>query len=70
VEKPPLESTGDCTDDVWLVSLSTDSLKTVAMRTYQDLPEAMETAHEWLLMLADETEIVPDVRLCGHGRTE
>jgi hypothetical protein len=30
------------------------------MRTYHELPEAVEAAHEWLLMLSDETEIVPD----------
>jgi hypothetical protein len=30
------------------------------MRTYHELPEAVEAAHEWLPMLSDETEIVPD----------
>jgi hypothetical protein len=38
-------------DDVWLVSLTTDELTSVMMRTYHDLPDAMEAAHEWLLML-------------------
>ena len=47
-------------DDVWLVSLATDSQKTVAMRTYHELPDAIEAVHEWTLMLSDETEITPD----------
>jgi hypothetical protein len=47
-------------DDVWLVSLHTDSLQTVTMRTYHELPGALDAAHEWMLMLADETEIAPD----------
>jgi hypothetical protein len=45
---------------VWLVSMNTDSLKTVTMRTYHELPDAMEAALEWMLMLSDETEITPD----------
>jgi hypothetical protein len=44
-------------DDVWLVSLTTDGLKSVMMRTYRELLDALEAAHEWLLMLSDETEI-------------
>jgi hypothetical protein len=47
-------------DDVWLVSLIMDDEKTVSMRTYHELSDAVEAAHEWLLMLSDETEIVPD----------
>jgi hypothetical protein len=47
-------------DDVWLVSLLTDDQKSVSMRTYRELPDALEAVHEWMLMLADETEITPD----------
>jgi hypothetical protein len=47
-------------DDVWLVTLYTDDLKSVSMRTYHELPDAIEAVHEWTLMLSDETEIVPD----------
>jgi len=39
-------------DDVWLVSLNTDDQHTITMLTYQELPDAMEAAHEWLLMLS------------------
>jgi hypothetical protein len=46
-------------DDVWLVSLVDDALRTVAMQTYQELPDALEAVHEWLLMLSDETEVSP-----------
>lgn len=46
-------------DDVWLVSLITDALSTVTMRTYHELPEAVDAAYEWT-MLSDETEITPD----------
>jgi hypothetical protein len=53
-------------EDVWLVSLHTDDLKSVSMKTYHELPEAVDAAHEWLLMLSDETEIVPDA--CGAVR--
>jgi hypothetical protein len=44
-------------DDVWLVALHTDDQKTVSMKTYGELPDAMEAVHEWMLMLSDETEI-------------
>jgi hypothetical protein len=47
-------------DDVWVVSLRTDDLKTVAMMTYHDLPTALEAVHECMLMLGDETEIHSD----------
>jgi hypothetical protein len=30
------------------------------MRTFHELPDAIEAVHEWTLMLSDETEIVPD----------
>jgi hypothetical protein len=50
-------------DDVWLVSLKTDDQKTVSMRTYHELPDAIEAVHEWMLMLTDETEITPDPAL-------
>jgi hypothetical protein len=50
-------------DDVWLVSLRTDNQNTVSMRTYQELPEAIEAVHEWMLMLTDEKEITPDPAL-------
>jgi hypothetical protein len=53
-------------DDVWLVSLTTDDLKSVSMQTYLELPEAVEAVYEWLLMLSDETEIVPDA--CGAAQ--
>ena len=53
-------------DDIWLISLTTDDLKSVMMRTYHDLPDALEAAHEWLLMLSDETEIRVDVE--AHKR--
>jgi hypothetical protein len=42
-------------DDVWLVSLNTDDLSRVAMNTYQELPDALESVHEWMLMLTDGT---------------
>ena len=48
-------------DDVWLVSLNTDEDHMGTKRTYRDLPDAMDAAHEWLLMLSDETEIRIDV---------
>ena len=47
-------------DDVWLVSLHTDDLKSVSMQTYHELPDAIEAVHEWTLMLSDETEVMPD----------
>lgn len=47
-------------DEVWLVSLTTDDERTVTMRTYQDLPDALDAVQEWALMLTDETEIEPD----------
>jgi hypothetical protein len=50
-------------DDVWLVSLTTDDLSTVVMNTYLELPDALESVHEWMLMLTDETEITPDPAL-------
>jgi hypothetical protein len=43
--------------DVWLVSLNTDDLSQVVMKTYHDLPDALEAVHDWMLMLSDETEI-------------
>jgi hypothetical protein len=33
-------------DDVWLVTLYTDDLKSVSMRTYHELPDAIEAVHE------------------------
>jgi hypothetical protein len=47
-------------DDVWLVSLNTDDQHTITMLTYQELLDAMEAAHEWLLMLSDDAEISED----------
>jgi hypothetical protein len=47
-------------DDVWLVSLNTGDDHMVSMRRYLELPDAVEAAHEWVLMLSDDTEIVPD----------
>jgi hypothetical protein len=52
-------------DDVWLVSLHTDDLSKVVMNTYQELPDALESVHEWMLMLTDETQITPDPALEG-----
>jgi hypothetical protein len=46
-------------DDVWLVSLIDNALHTVSMQTYQELPDALEAVHEWMLMLSDETEVSP-----------
>jgi hypothetical protein len=57
-------------EDVWLVSLHTDDLKSVSMRTYHELPEAIEAVHEWTLMLSDETEIVPDSVLANAALQE
>jgi hypothetical protein len=53
-------------DDAWLVSLNTGDDHMVSMRRYHELPDAVEAAHEWVLMLSDETEIVPDA--CGAVR--
>jgi hypothetical protein len=53
-------------DDVWLVSLTTDDVTSLNMRMYHNLPDAVEAAHEWLLMLSDETEIRIDVE--AHKR--
>jgi hypothetical protein len=53
-------------DYVWLVSLNTHDLTSVMMRTYHDLPDAVEAAHVWLLMLSDATEIRIDVE--AHKR--
>jgi hypothetical protein len=47
-------------DEVWLVSLTADEMTSVNMRMYHNLPDAVEAAHEWLLMLSDETEIRTD----------
>jgi hypothetical protein len=47
-------------DDVWLVALHTDDQKTVSMKTYGELPDAMEAVHEWMLMLSDEMEVRVD----------
>jgi hypothetical protein len=30
---------------------------TITMKTYRELPDALEAVHEWMLMLADETAI-------------
>jgi hypothetical protein len=57
-------------DDVWLVTLVKDDLKSVSMRTYHELPEAIEAVHEWTLMLSDETEIVPDSVLANAALQE
>jgi hypothetical protein len=50
-------------DDVWLVSLNTDDLSKVVLNTYLELSDALESVHEWMLMLADETPITPDPEL-------
>jgi hypothetical protein len=42
-------------DDVWLVSLTTDDLSKLVLNTYLELPDALESVHEWMLMLTDET---------------
>ena len=39
-------------DDGWLVSLNTNDLGTVVMNTYQELSDALESVHEWMLMHA------------------
>jgi hypothetical protein len=52
-------------DDVWLVSLNTDDLSQVVMNTYLGLPDALESVHEWMLMLTDETEVTPDPALAN-----
>jgi hypothetical protein len=57
-------------DDVWLVSLNTDDLSKVVMNTYQELPEALESVHEWMLMLTDETEITPNPALANSALRE
>jgi hypothetical protein len=50
---------------VWLVSLNTDERSKVVMNTYQELPDALESVHVRMLMLADETEITPDPELAN-----
>jgi hypothetical protein len=57
-------------DDVWLVTLYTDDLKSVSMHTYHELPDAIEAVHEWTLMLSDETEITPDPVLANAALQE
>src|SRR5665811_699651 len=52
-------------DDVWLVSLNTDDLSKVVVNSYLKLPDALESVHEWMLMLTDETEITPDPALAN-----
>jgi hypothetical protein len=52
-------------DDVWLVSLNTDDLSKVVMNTYLEIPDALESVHERMLMLTDETEITPDPALAN-----
>lgn len=47
-------------DDVWLVSLNTEDEHMVAMRTYHELPEALEAVNLWTLMVSDQTEINTD----------
>ena len=37
-------------EDVWPVSLNADALKTVSMRTYHELPEAIEAVHDTLAL--------------------
>lgn len=34
---------------------------TITMKTYRELPDALEAVHEWMLMLADETAIHPSI---------
>ncbi len=46
-------------DDLWLVSLSTDE-HLVVMKTYGEVPNALEAVQEWMFMLSDETEITAD----------
>jgi hypothetical protein len=46
-------------DEVWLVSLTKHDQRPITLRRYQQLPDALDAAHEWLLMLSDETEIIP-----------
>jgi hypothetical protein len=52
-------------DDVWVVSLHTDDLSQVVLNTYLELPDALESVHEWMLMLTDETQITPDTALAN-----
>jgi hypothetical protein len=47
-------------EEVWLVSLHTDALRMITLRTYHELLDAIEAVHEKTLMLSDETEIVHD----------
>ncbi len=44
-------------DDVWGVSLNTLDLHMVVMRSYMDLPAALEVVHQWMQLLEDETEV-------------
>jgi hypothetical protein len=52
-------------DEVWLISLTTDDLSKLVMNTYLELPDALVSVHEWMLMLTDETEITPDPALAN-----
>jgi hypothetical protein len=52
-------------DEVWLVSLNTDDLSQVVLNTYLELPDALESVHEWMLMLTDYTEITLDPELAN-----
>jgi hypothetical protein len=52
-------------DDGWLVYLNTDDFSTVVMNTYLEQSDALESVHEWMLMLTDETQITPDPALAN-----
>jgi hypothetical protein len=43
--------------DAWLVTLRKNNHETIVMRSYGELPDALEAVHEWMLMLGDDTQI-------------
>jgi hypothetical protein len=57
-------------DGAWEVAIGDDHGQRTVLGAYVELPEAMDIAHEALLMLADETEIVPDELMLEEARAE
>jgi hypothetical protein len=48
-------------DDRWTVALVRPTSVHEAFQTYSNLPDALEAAHDLLLLLVDDTEVVEDI---------